>query len=135
MDPHRSFGFLVQEMREIFPETFLVPLTDKITDTRETYYINRFVTGYKDNYSNCPVLKLSSNSDVRIHSYTIVNSFSGIDVQKGGSLTLEGRERISLKDDSVQEGGNLKLVSNNVELNSGFSVKKGGTLTINNLTK
>lgn len=121
--------------KEIWPETFLIPVSEKVMNTSKSYYVSRFVIGGNGKFCNCPVLKLASNSNVSIFSYTNINSSSGIDVQEKGSLILDAFEKITLEGDTVQEGGQLKLTANSVELGKGCQISSGGTLTIKNPKK
>lgn len=119
----------------IWPETFLVPISEIITDVKKQYWVNHFLMGNKGNFSNSPLLRLGSNTKIGIFSYTNISSSQGLEIQKDAALSLEALNNISLESDKVCEGGKLEVSAQRVELGKGFVIEKGGTLTIKNHEK
>lgn len=114
-----------------WPETFLYPMSDSISGFTKTYNVNRFYIGKHDMPIHCPILRIGDKSRIEIDSYTNISSSSGIEINHGGSLILNALEKASLKDDVVRTGGSLNIVSKRSVLDKGFTVEKGGSLTIN----
>ena len=118
---------------EVWPETLLLPIFEVINNTDQSYHVARFQMGMKKRFSNCPFLKLGSNSSISINSFTDITSYSSIEIQKGGVLSLEALNKIVTEADSVKEGGTLTLSAKRIELGKGCVIEKGGKLTISNL--
>lgn len=118
---------------EVWPETFLLPISEVINNTNQSYQVARFQMGAKERFSNCPFLKLGCNSSISINSFTNITSNSSIEIQKGGVLSLEALNKIVTEADSVKEGGTLTLKAKRIEVEKGCVIEKGGKLTISNL--
>ncbi|MDE7414658.1 MAG: hypothetical protein K2N05_12835 [Muribaculaceae bacterium] len=128
--PSTGLVSVYMNQKDIWPETFLIPVSSVIKNIEKTYYVNRFVIGKKGGYFNCPSLRAGLNSKLRILSYTDISSSSGVEVMEGASLTLQSRGKISLENDVVRKGGRLTLDSGGVELKGSFTVEKGASVQI-----
>lgn len=79
-----------------------------------------------------PYLNLGSNSDISIYALNRINSDCGIIVNNNGKLQLRCDGLVTLKGDIVKQGGLLTVKSNNIRIESGFKVEKGGSFKTQN---
>lgn len=59
-------------------------------------------------------------------------SNKGLKISNGGSISIESEKSVSLINDSVDSGGSLFIVANELTLGKGFEVEKGSTFQFDN---
>lgn len=59
-------------------------------------------------------------------------SNKGLKISNGGSVAIESEKSVSLINDSVDSGGSLFIVANELTLGKGFEVEKGSTFQFDN---
>lgn len=124
----------------MLPYTYLYTSGNKIINTKSTFQLRSaiFTKPLSSSQSMRPVdnfpvyLNIGSNTNITINSYETIFSDTGIRVGRGGILNLSSRKDTVSKEDVVESGGVLNIESEgSVTLQSGFTVEKGGELTIN----
>jgi len=122
--------FMVSIFRQDkFPVTQLFASGSNLKNVSKKYFVNQEIISDclgQDNYA----FNVGFNGKLEITATRKIATSKGFDITDGGEVVLTSLGKAELKDDCVEKGGNLTVDAASVSLQSGFEVKKGGTLFV-----
>lgn len=76
-------------------------------------------------------VNIGTDASVYIRTIDIAECGSSLAISDGGKLEINSDDGVNIDGSSVEMGGELNITGKRVEICGGFSVKKGGRLTVN----
>lgn len=129
-NPKAAIGSIFVSEKGCLPYMQLFTTGAQITGQQESYTLVKGAFGSPTDNTYRPVLNLGKNADVTVSAYTDITSDNGITVDDGGNLTMIADGKASFSNDEVKTGGSLTISASKVTIEGGFSVAKGGKLSI-----
>ena len=81
-------------------------------------------------HDNGNSLTIKQEGIINLRCLSSFSTDNALTIEHGGKLSINADMDVSLKEDLVKNGGKLEIISNSTILGPGFSVEKGGSLTI-----
>lgn len=129
-NPKAAIGSIFVSEKDCLPYMQLFTTGAQITGQQESYTLVKGAFGSPTDNTYRPVLNLGKNADISVSAYTDITSDNGITVDDGGNLTMIADGKASFSNDEVKTGGSLTISASKVTIEGGFSVAKGGKLSI-----
>ncbi|WP_290383729.1 hypothetical protein [uncultured Duncaniella sp.] len=123
IDPHRGVQFQSGET----PDFILFASGSKITGKTKSYFLREGEI-FSENDNAC--FEVMQDGIVNITSTRSLATDKAFEIKKEGAVDLRSFGDILLCKDVVKNGGKLNVTGEEVCLNSGFTVEKGGELVI-----
>lgn len=102
-------------------------IEDAVINKTRSFIVNYPVTLQHDNGNS---LTIKQEGIINLRCLSSFSTDNALTIEHGGKLSINADMDVSLKEDLVKNGGKLEIISNSTILGPGFSVEKGGSLTI-----
>ena len=99
-----------------------------LTKNKNYILTNTVLEGY-----NNPAYIINQNGTLTLNCIESFESIKGFAINSGGLLDLKCDGQIKLSLDKVSNGGCMIIKGKNIEIDDGFTVDKGGKITIENI--
>ncbi|MCM1141535.1 MAG: C25 family cysteine peptidase [Muribaculum sp.] len=77
-------------------------------------------------------VNIGTDASVYIRTIDAAECGSSLSISDGGKLDISSDDSVNIDGSSVENGGGFYITGKRIAISGGFSVKKGGSLTINN---
>lgn len=121
--------FLISIFKDNFiPLSKLYANNSILTKNKNYILTNTVLEGY-----NNPAYIINQNGTLTLNCIESFESIKGFAINSGGLLDLKCDGQIKLSLDKVSNGGCMIIKGKNIEIDDGFTVDKGGKITIENI--
>lgn len=120
--------FLVSVYKDDYVPMLQLYAQNALLTTSKQYILTK--TMLKGELDFC--YKIKQNGKLVLKCLENFESDKSFEISQGGRLDIEGNDIIKLSNDKICEAGNAVITGKRVVLGSGFTVSKGGTLSILN---
>lgn len=99
-----------------------------LSDVDQSFVVREAVLGSPEGATSG--FEVGDGANLRIRAIDLIECEDNFTVSRNGSVELESDNAINLSSAKVLEGGRMDVRAEQVEFSAGFSVEKGGELTI-----
>lgn len=104
----------------------------ELTKGNWSFIVRKVIIDTKMATNSSDSFTIGDGANLKVKGIDDISVDSNVVLSKGGNLSLDCDNSISIKGMTIEKGGELKAKANSVVISGAFSVEQGGELNINN---